>query len=126
MRTKYNANLKTTRSRMASLLTTLYDSARTTFTTAEAAQITGLTIPLASSLLHKASKRGLVSQLKRGLFVIVPPELGSSAEYSGNPYLVARYLVLHFINTLTYYFPPLPSPVMLLSGGNRFAAQKPI
>ena len=78
---------------MANLLMALYDSRRTTFTTAEAAQITGLTVPLASSLLHKARKRGLVSQLKRGLFVIVPPELGSSPEFSGNPYLVARYLV---------------------------------
>jgi predicted transcriptional regulator of viral defense system len=77
---------------MASLLMTLYDSGRTMFTTAEAAHITGLTVPLTSSLLHKAGKRGLVSQLKRGLFVIVPPELGSSAEYAGNPYLVARYL----------------------------------
>ena len=70
-----------------------YDSGRTTFTTAEAAHITGLTVPLTSSLLHKARKRGIVSQLKRGLFVIVPPELGSSAEYAGNPYLIARYLV---------------------------------
>jgi predicted transcriptional regulator of viral defense system len=90
--TKNNSNLKTSRSRMASLITALYDSGRTMFTTAEAAQITGLTVPLASSLLHKARKRGLVSRLKRGLFVIVPPELGSSVEYSGNPYLVARYL----------------------------------
>jgi predicted transcriptional regulator of viral defense system len=77
---------------MANLLMALYDSGRTTFTTAEAAEITRLTVPLASSLLHKARKRGLVSQLKRGLFVIVPPELGSSPEYTGNPYLVARYL----------------------------------
>jgi predicted transcriptional regulator of viral defense system len=77
---------------MASLLMALYDSGRTTFTTAEAAHITGLTVPLTSSLLHKARKRGLVSRLKRGLFVIVPPELGSSAVYAGNPYLVARYL----------------------------------
>jgi predicted transcriptional regulator of viral defense system len=93
MITKHNENLKTSRSRMASLLIALYDSARTMFTTAEAAHITGLTVPLASSLLHKARKRGLVSQIKRGLFVIVPPELGSSAEYAGNPYLVTRYLV---------------------------------
>jgi predicted transcriptional regulator of viral defense system len=55
-------------------------------------RITGLSASHASSLLHKASKRGLVSKLKRGLFVIVPPELGSSIEYSGNPYVVARYL----------------------------------
>jgi hypothetical protein len=71
----------------------LYDSGRTTFATAEAAHMIGRTFPLTSSLLHKARKRGLVSQLKRGLFVIVPPELGSSAAYAGNPYLVARYLV---------------------------------
>jgi predicted transcriptional regulator of viral defense system len=92
MRTNYNQNLKTSRSRMANLLMALYDSGRTIFTTPEAAQITRLTVPIVSSLLHKARKRGLVSQLKRGLFVIVPPELGSSPEYTGNPYLVARYL----------------------------------
>jgi len=92
VRTNHNSGLKTTRSRMANLLMALYDSGRTMFTTAEAAQITSLTLPLTSSLLHKARKRGLVSQLKRGLFVIVPPELGSSSEYAGNPYLVARYL----------------------------------
>jgi predicted transcriptional regulator of viral defense system len=90
--TIHNPNLKTSRSRTASLLVALYESGRTMFTTAEAARITGLTVPLASSLLHKARKRGIVSQLKRGLFVIVPPELGSSAEYAGNPYLIARYL----------------------------------
>jgi predicted transcriptional regulator of viral defense system len=87
MNTIPNSNLRTSRSRMASLLVALYDSGRTMFTTAEAARMTGLTVPLASSLLHKARKRGLVSQLKRGLFVIVPPELESSAEYAGNPYL---------------------------------------
>jgi len=69
---------------MANLIMALYDSGRTMFTTTEAAQITGLTVAIASSLLHRARKRGL--------FVIVPPELGSSVEYSGNPYLVARYL----------------------------------
>jgi predicted transcriptional regulator of viral defense system len=77
---------------MAKLLMALYDSGQTTFTNADAVRITGLQPALASSLLHKAAKRGLVSRLKRGLFVIVPPELGTSVEYSGNPYLVARYL----------------------------------
>jgi predicted transcriptional regulator of viral defense system len=91
MRDNHNSNLETTRERMANLLMALYDLGRTTFTTAEAAQITGLTVPLASSLLHKVRKRGLVSRLKRGLFVIIPLELGSSVEYAGNPYLIARY-----------------------------------
>jgi predicted transcriptional regulator of viral defense system len=78
---------------MAKLLMALYDSGKTIFTTADAMRITELPPALASSLLHKAAKRGLVSRLKRGLFVIVPPEMGSSVEYFGNPYLVARHLV---------------------------------
>src|SRR5713101_3936678 len=91
--TPHNPNLRTSRSQMAGLLMALYDSGKTIFTTADAARITRLPPALASSLLHKAAKRGLVSRLKRGLFVIVPPELGSSVEYFGNPYLVARHLV---------------------------------
>ncbi len=59
------------------------------FTLADAEEITGLNPHLASSLLHKAVGRGLVSRLKPGVFVIVPPELGSSAEYAGDPYLTA-------------------------------------
>jgi predicted transcriptional regulator of viral defense system len=77
---------------MASLLSALYDRAQTTFTLADAVEITGLRPALASSLLHKAGKRGLVSRVKRSVFVLVPPELGSATEYSGNPYLVARRL----------------------------------
>src|SRR5271157_2813219 len=83
---------KTVGRRMASLLSGLYDRAQTTFTLADAVEITGLRPALASSLLHKAGKRGLVSRLKRGVFVLVPPELGSATEFSGNPYLVARRL----------------------------------
>jgi predicted transcriptional regulator of viral defense system len=92
LRIQYNSNLRTSRSQMAKLLMALYDSGQTTFTHADAVRITGLQPPLASSLLHKAAKRGLVTQLKRGLFVIVPPELGTSVEYSGNPYSIARHL----------------------------------
>jgi predicted transcriptional regulator of viral defense system len=77
---------------MAGLLMALYDSGKTIFTIADAARITRLSPALASSLLYKAAKRGLVSRLKRGLFVIVPPEMGSSTQYFGNPYLVARQL----------------------------------
>lgn len=77
---------------MAKVLTSLYDRSQTTFTIADVAKITGLRPNLASNLVRKAAKRGLVTPLKRGLFVIVPAELGSSGEYVGNPYLVARKL----------------------------------
>jgi len=89
--TKHNP-LKTVGIQMAPLLTALYDRAQTTFTLEDAAAITGLRPALASSLLHKAGKRGLVSHLKRGLFILVPPELGSATEYYGNPYLVGQRL----------------------------------
>jgi predicted transcriptional regulator of viral defense system len=90
--TKHNQPLKTVGRQMAGLLTALYDRSQSTFELADAAEITGLSPPLASSLLRKAAQRGLVSRLKPGTFVIVPPEMGSSTEYAGNPYLTARRL----------------------------------
>jgi len=87
---KNNPPLKTIGPQMARLLRGLYDRSQTTFTLADAEEITRLRPALASSLLHKAAKRGVVSRLKRGVFILVPPELGSATEYAGNPYLVAR------------------------------------
>jgi len=80
---------KTVGNQMASLLSALYDRAQTTFTLADAVEITGLRPALASSLLIKPPSAGWFSHLKRGVFVLVPPELGSATDYSGNPYLVA-------------------------------------
>ncbi len=100
MAAKHNSS-KTVGPQTATLLSALYDRAQTTFTLADAAEITGLRPALASSLLHKAAKRGLVSRLKRGVWVLVPPELGSATEYAGNPYLIAGRLVSdarHFIS----------------------------
>jgi predicted transcriptional regulator of viral defense system len=74
---------------LAQLFSVLYDRSQTTFTLADAEEITGLRPSLASSLLHKAAKRGLVSRLKRGVFIMVPPQMGTSTEYVGDPYLVA-------------------------------------
>ena len=100
MAAKHNS-LKTVGTQTAPLLSALYDRAQTTFTLDDATEITGLRPALASSLLHKAAKRGLVSRLKRGVWVLIPPELGSTTEYAGNPYLVAGRLVgsaPHFIS----------------------------
>ena len=86
---KHKSALKTVGRQTARLLTALYDRSQSTFTLRDAEKITGLNSSLASSLLHKAVSRGLVSRLKPGLFIIVPPELGSSSEYTGDPYLTA-------------------------------------
>src|SRR5260370_40640339 len=93
--------LKTAGKPPSPLLSDLYDRAQTTFTLDDATEIPGLRPALASSLLPKAAKRGLVSRLKRGVWVLIPPELGSTTEYAGNPYLVAGRLVgsaPHFIS----------------------------
>lgn len=89
---KNNPPLKTVGPQMARLLRGLYDRSQTTFTLADAEEITRLRPALASSLLYKAAKRGVVSRLKRGVFILVPPELGSTTEYAANPFLVARRL----------------------------------
>ena len=83
---------KTVGRQTAGLLAGLYDRSQSTFTLADAQEITGLSAHLASSLLHKAVRRGLVSRLKPGVFVIVPPELGSTFEYAADPYLTAKRL----------------------------------
>jgi predicted transcriptional regulator of viral defense system len=83
---------KTIGYQMAPLLAALYDRAQSTFTLADAQELTGLRSEIVSSLLHKAVRRGLLSRLKPGLFVIVPPELGSVSKYAGDPYLTAKKL----------------------------------
>jgi predicted transcriptional regulator of viral defense system len=92
MSAKHNIQTKTIGPQAATLLAGLYNRSLSTFTLADAQKITGLSSHLASSLLHKAVRRGLVSRLKPGVFIIIPPELGSTAEYAGDPYLTARRL----------------------------------
>jgi predicted transcriptional regulator of viral defense system len=77
---------------MAKLLNALHDQSQTTFTLLDVKQITGLKPALASSLLNKAVRRGLVSRVKGGVYMVIPAELGSTVEYGGNPYLIARRL----------------------------------
>jgi predicted transcriptional regulator of viral defense system len=89
---KQNIPTKTVGRQMARLLAGLYDRSQLNFTLADAQQITGLGAHQASSLLHKAVHRGLLSRLKPGVFVIVPAELGSASEYAGDPYITATRL----------------------------------
>ena len=92
MSTEHNTSNKTVGRQTAGLLASLYDRSQSTFTLADTQAITGLNSQLASSLLHKAVHRGLVSRLKPGVFVIVPPELGNASDYAGDPYLTAKRL----------------------------------
>ena len=90
---RQNQRLKTVGPQTAHLIAVLYDRAQTTFTNSDVTAITGLEATSARSLVRNAEVRGLVTRLKPGLFVLVPPELGSATEFSGNPYLTARAMV---------------------------------
>src|ERR1035438_9643813 len=90
---RHNQRLKTAGPQTAHLIAALHDRAQTTFTNSDVKAITGLEATSARSLVRNAEARGLVTRLKPGLFVLVPPELGSATEFSGNPYLTARAMV---------------------------------
>ncbi len=90
---QYNPQPKTVGPQTAHLIATLYDRTQTTFTNSDVAAITGLEPNSARSLVRKAEARGLVTRLQPGLFVLVPAELGSATEFTGNPYLTARAMV---------------------------------
>lgn len=88
-----NYFLKTLGPLAARLVTTLYSRNRPIFHSKEAAEIlNGQTI--ASKVLSQLIKHGVVVRLKPGSFRLVPFELGFEREYLGNPYIVARELVL--------------------------------
>jgi predicted transcriptional regulator of viral defense system len=90
---RHNERLKTAGPQTAHLIAALYDRAQTTFTNSDVKAITGLEATSARSLVRNAETRGLITRLKPGLFVLVPPELGSSTEFPGDPYLTARAMV---------------------------------
>lgn len=84
---------KTLGPRAAQLVTELYEQRRQTFTLQDVREITGLGEAAARSLVHKARRRGLVTQLKPGMYNLVPFELGHAAYHVGDPYLIARDVV---------------------------------
>jgi predicted transcriptional regulator of viral defense system len=85
--------LKTLGSLAALLVVTLYSQNRPVFHFEEAAKILGGRSP-ASKALSQLINHGVVTRLKSGTFRLVPYELGFEREYLGNPYIVARELVL--------------------------------
>ncbi len=104
MHTKYNKILKTLSTSAARLVATLYSHNRSIFHFQEAEKILGGRTP-ASKVLSKLVNNGIVTRLKSGAFRLVPFELGFEKEYLGNPYLVARELIVgsHKKNNERYY-----------------------
>ncbi len=93
MHTNDNHTLKTLGPLAGRLVATLYSRHRPIFHFHEAAEILGNRAP-ASKVLSQLINNGVVTRLKSGTFSLVPFELGFEREYLGNPYIVARELVL--------------------------------
>lgn len=93
MHTNNNDILKTLGPLSARLIATLYSRNRPIFHFQEAAGILGGSVP-ASKVLSRLIKNGIVTRLKSRTFRLVPFELGFEREYLGNPYIVARELIL--------------------------------
>lgn len=85
--------MKTIGVQTAKLMQGLHDRRRSTFTLDDAVEILGASRNIVSNLLGKAQARGVVTRLRRGLFVLVPYELGSVTEYAGDPLTVASRML---------------------------------
>jgi predicted transcriptional regulator of viral defense system len=105
MHINYDNNTKTLGPLAGRLITMLYSHHRPIFHFPEAEKILGGRVP-ASKALSQLINNGIVIRLKSGTFCIVPFELGFEREYLGNPYLVARELIVSSYkkNNERYYF----------------------
>jgi predicted transcriptional regulator of viral defense system len=81
---------KTLGSRTAKLFAGIHDTGKTAFTLDTAASLMEVSHGQAASILHAAAKRGLVTPVKRGLYNLVPFELGSATFHLDNRYVLVR------------------------------------
>ncbi len=86
-------NIKTLGPQTAKLVAALYDEGKTVFSVADAVAILGTSAVIVSNLLGKAQARGVVTRLRRGTYILVPPNMGSEMVYAGDPLLVADRLM---------------------------------
>jgi predicted transcriptional regulator of viral defense system len=83
------AVMKTLGAQTAKLFQSLNDASRTVFSLDDAVAVLGSPRNIVSNLLAKAQTRGVVTRLRSGLYSLVPFDMGSFAEYAGDPYVIA-------------------------------------
>ena len=81
---------KTLGFRTAKLFSGVHDTGKTVFNLDAACALMGVTRHQAASLLHAAAKRGLVTPVRRGLYNLVPFELGSVTFHLEDRYVLVR------------------------------------
>lgn len=77
----------------ASLLSRLAGTGRAIFTAADAQRILGLSPHATIERLRLLRQRGWITRLTRGLYMLVPLEAGSAAQWSEDPAVIACHLV---------------------------------
>lgn len=87
-----NGPLKTLGPQAARLVADLHERGKTLFSHADVEEITSLQAKSARNFVASLVRRGVVTRLKPGLFILVPFELGRERDYLGNPYVAAREL----------------------------------
>ncbi|MGH8325361.1 MAG: type IV toxin-antitoxin system AbiEi family antitoxin domain-containing protein [Steroidobacteraceae bacterium] len=87
------SSLKTVGPRTARLITKLYDRNQLVFDLNTAAELMETDRVRARSVLHAATRRGLVTRVQRGLYNLVPFELGSATTHLQNRYELAAALM---------------------------------
>jgi len=91
---------KTLGRRTALLFSGLHDLGQTVFDLKTAANLMGVSSSNAASLVYAATKRGLVTPIKRGLYNLVPFELGSATFHLEDRFL----LVSQSLGEIPYFF----------------------
>jgi predicted transcriptional regulator of viral defense system len=90
----FNMNMKTLGPKTALLFTKLNDRDQRVFDLATAAELMGVDRPHAVDILHLASKRGLITPIQRGIYNLVPFELGSTSFHLENRYVIVAASML--------------------------------
>lgn len=96
----HEMNIKTLGRRTSLLFTGLHDQGRTVFDLKTAAGVMDVSRSSAAVLLHAAVKRGLVTHVRRGLYNLVPFELGSTTFHLEERFLLVR----ESIGDIPYFF----------------------
>ncbi len=90
---------KTLGTKAAHLVATLYEHNKPVFRLKEVQEILHLNEIMSSNFVKRLIERGVATRLKPGLFILVPMEMGTASEYTGNPFITAREVM----NGMDYY-----------------------
>ncbi len=83
----------------ASLIASLYDDNKTIFTVDDVVRRQKSSRQTAIKLIYDLIKRKIVSRLKKGKYILIPQELGSTEKYIGDWFIAAREIA----NSRRYY-----------------------